>query len=197
MRQTPLAQLLTDGSRRPDALTAFKITRAWFVEGRRIEMQELARELGVSRATLFRWVGSRDDLLTEVIWSVTTPTLERAEKAATEPHGGARVAEIMELFCQTAIDSGFFQTFLQREPERALRLLTTRAMPFQGNMVRVIEEIIEREAQESDLDSPLSVHDLAFLIVRICESFIYSDLITGEPPNAAKVRQAITALLRP
>ena len=34
------------------------------------------------------------------------------------------------------------------------------------------------------------------LVVRIAESFIYADLITGEPPDAAKAEVAIAALLR-
>ena len=40
--------------RKPDALDAFRVARRWFMGGRRIEMQELAAELGVNRATLFR-----------------------------------------------------------------------------------------------------------------------------------------------
>ncbi len=63
MRQTPLAQLLAGGAQRPGALSAFEIARTWPIAGRRIETQEFARELGLSRAPLFRWVGSSDDVL--------------------------------------------------------------------------------------------------------------------------------------
>jgi hypothetical protein len=35
----------------------------WIYDGRRLDMQGLADELGVSRVTLFRRVGSREDLL--------------------------------------------------------------------------------------------------------------------------------------
>ena len=70
--------MLAAPDRRPDPLTAFRVARGWFLAGRRIEMQELAAELGVNRATLFRWVGSRDDLLAEIIWSLAEPTLKHA-----------------------------------------------------------------------------------------------------------------------
>jgi hypothetical protein len=40
------------------------------------------------------------------------------------------------------------------------------------------------------------VHDLAYLMIRILSSFVYSDLITGEIPDPAKVRQAAAALLQ-
>ena len=45
------------------------------------------------------------------------------------------------------------------------------------------------------LDPPLPPRDLAFLIVRIVESFLYADIITGEPLEVGKAEQAIGALL--
>ena len=38
----------------------------WIYEGRRLDMQGLADELGVSRVTLFRRVGSREELMQKV-----------------------------------------------------------------------------------------------------------------------------------
>lgn len=38
--------------------------------------------------------------------------------------------------------------------------------------------------------------DLAYLTLRITETFVYADTIAGETPDPAKVRQAIRALLR-
>lgn len=67
-------------------------------------MQEFARQLGVSRATLFRWVWSRGDLMGEVVWSVVRPSFERARLQSTAPRGGAKVAVVMPGFCEAAID---------------------------------------------------------------------------------------------
>ena len=39
-------------------------------------MSALAEELGVNRVTLYRWVGSRNQLLVEVIWSLAERTLD-------------------------------------------------------------------------------------------------------------------------
>ena len=44
--------------------------RRRFQAAERIDMSALAEELGVNRVTLYRWVGSRDRLLVEVIWSL-------------------------------------------------------------------------------------------------------------------------------
>src|SRR4051794_15411307 len=41
----------------------------WFVACKRIDVQALAGELGVGRATIYRWFGSREGLLGEVLVS--------------------------------------------------------------------------------------------------------------------------------
>lgn len=191
--ETQLTRLLA-ADRRPDALTAFRIARRWFMAGRRIEMRELAAELGVNRATLFRWVGSRDDLLAEILWSLAEPTLAMAVDGAPG-RGGQRIVAIMDRFATILDEADYFREFLRREPERALRILTTRASAVQQRLVAAVETILREEITRGDLHPPLPPHDLAYLIVRIVESFLYADLITGEHPDIAKAQQAIAALL--
>ena len=100
--ETPLGRMLATADQRPDPLAAFRIAREWFLAGRRIEMRELAAELGVNRATLFRWVGNRDDLLAEILWSLAEPTLAAAIDDAPG-HGGQRIATAIGRFA-TLID---------------------------------------------------------------------------------------------
>jgi AcrR family transcriptional regulator len=188
-----LARLLAT-DRRPDPLTAFRIARRRFTSGHRIEMQELAAELGVNRATLFRWVGSRDDLLAEILWSLAEPTLTIAVDGAPGS-GRQRIAAIMDRFATMLDNADYFRDFLRHEPERALRILTTRASTVQQRFVAAVETLLREEITRAQLHPPLPPHDLAYLIVRIVESFLYADIITGEQPDIAKAQQAITALL--
>ncbi|QLL09547.1 QsdR family transcriptional regulator [Mycobacterium vicinigordonae] len=194
MSETPLARLLAE-ERRPDALTAFRIARRRFIDGRRIEMGELATELGVNRATLFRWVGSRDELLAEILWSLAKPTLALAVQEAPG-EGGQRIAAISGRFARLMDDAEFFRAFLRREPERALRILTTRAGTIQARVVEAVETLLDEEISRGRLNPPLPPHDLAYLIMRIIESFLYADLITGEQRDIDGAERAITALLR-
>jgi len=186
--------MLAAPDRRPDPLTAFGVARGWFLAGRRIEMQELAAELGVNRATLFRWVGSRDDLLAEIIWSLAEPTLTHAIDESSG-QGGRRIATATGRFATQVDQAGFFREFLRRVPERALRILTTRASTVQARMVSAIETLLRDETTQGRLDGPLPPPDLAYVIVRIVESFLYADIITGEQLDIAKAEQAIAALL--
>jgi len=186
--------MLAATDRRPDPLTAFRVARQWFLAGRRIEMQELAAELGVNRATLFRWVGSRDDLLAEILWSLAEPTLTRAIDNSPG-NGGQRIATVVGRFATLLDEAAFFRDFLRREPERALRILTTRASTVQARLVSAIETLLCEEITQGRLHAPLPPRDLAYLLVRIVESFLYADIITGEQLDIAKAEQAITALL--
>ena len=49
-------------------------------------MGRLSHDLGVNRATLYRWVGSRDQLLVEILWSLSLRTFEKvlADPAGTQ-----------------------------------------------------------------------------------------------------------------
>ena len=196
MNQTPLSRMLADQEHRPDALAAFKLARRRFIAGERVEMQEIASELGVSRATLFRWVGSRDALIVEIVWSTTQPTFEQAVEATKDLAGGARVAAVMSHFSQATLDSPFFMGYVQREPERALRLFTTKASWYQARLVSLIEQLLQEEVDAGRLDPPLAMHDLAYVVTRITETFIYADVVAGELPDPEKVRQVVGALLR-
>ncbi|WP_312871787.1 QsdR family transcriptional regulator [Amycolatopsis acididurans] len=175
---------------------ALRAARRSFVAGERIDMGALAGTLGVDRATLFRWVGNRDELLSEVIWSLCLPTWQRAVRMA-EGTGVARVMSVFRAFSGDIINAGFFRAYLRRERERALRLLTTRAGVHQSRVIALIEGLLRAEQQSSGLTLPLPVHDMAYVMTRVVESFIYADLIIGEEPDAAKAAAAVGALLGP
>jgi hypothetical protein len=189
---------LTDDGRQAaaeaDAVAAFLMARKAFLAGKRVEMKTLAADLDVDRTTLFRWVGNRDQLLGDVLCSLAEPTFESALASMKSP-GALGVAEVMGAFVQALIDSPSLKAFLRAEPERALRVLTTRASPLQRDVVGHTERLLKQEQDRGTLTHPLAIHDLAYLIIRIAESFIYTDLITGERPDARKAQTAVAALL--
>lgn len=179
---------------RPTPEDAFALARRTFLAGERIEMQVLADQLGVSRMTLHRWVGSRDLLVGDVIWSLAEANLGQARKQAGA--SGARwIADTVGLYLQNAHDAPWFRAFLEREGEIALRILTTDRSPLQARTVAAAREMLETEAAAGRLQLPMDSDDLAYIIVRIGESFLYTDTITGGKPDPGKARQAILALL--
>lgn len=61
-------------------------------------------------------------------------------------------------------------------------------------MIGLVEALLDEELERPP--DGIGNHDLAYLIVRIGESVLYTDLITGEPPNPDLARRAIYALVR-
>ena len=192
---TPLARHLAGAPPRPSARDAFERARRWFLAGQRIDMQLLADEIGVNRATLYRWVGNRDQFLAEILWSLGEPTLQNIVES-TPGAGGDRISRIVGRLCQTLVDSEPLRAYLTREPESALRLITRSASPVQRRFRDAIEALLAHEVAAGNLHLPLELADLAYVITRIAESFIYTDLITGEPPAPEKAEVTIATLLR-
>jgi AcrR family transcriptional regulator len=191
-----LSRRLEDpAERHPDAERAFVRARQLFLAGERIDMGDLASELGVDRTSLFRWVGNRDELLAEVLWSLAVPTLNHLDDAVDE-RGNDRLVLILTGFVDALITADYFQTFLRREPARALRLLTTKESEMQRRFVAVVESLVVAESVAGRLDLPLPARELASLLVRIAESFSYSDIITGEEPSTSRAGAAFAFVLR-
>lgn len=183
------------GTRTPEPQgrdAAVRLARTWFINGRRIEMRALADELGVSRMTINRWVGSRDQLIGRITWALAENALDRAREMATGS-GVEVVAGTLEGFIATVLDAPFQRAFLRQEGEIALRILTTRSSHLQRNFIAYVAELLRDELPESAERMP--IEDLAYLLVRIAESFCYVDLICGGEPDASKVGVAVRVLL--
>jgi AcrR family transcriptional regulator len=166
-----------------------------FLAPARVDMSALADELGVNRVTLYRWVGSRDKLMVEVIWSLADRTLRLVDTDAGAA-GAERIVGIVTRFLDAVIGNRGMQRWLSEEGEHAMRLLTRHETDFQPRLIRAIEDLLAEEVAAGGLDLPVDRHELAYVIVRVIESYTYLDLITGERPDAARAEPILRMLLR-
>jgi AcrR family transcriptional regulator len=184
-----------DVTPRPTALDAFLRARKRFLAGERVDMSALALELGVSRVTLYRWVGSRDRLLVEVIWSLARRTLETIDAGVPE-RGPERVVRVVTRFLEAVITNAGMQRWLAEEGEAAMRLLTRAETGFQPRLIDAMHDLLTEEAEAGRLDLPVDLREVAYVIVRLIESYTYLDLITGEQPDASRAEPILRLLLR-
>jgi AcrR family transcriptional regulator len=184
-----------DVTPRPTALDAFLRARKRFLACERIDMSALALELGVSRVTLYRWVGSRDRLLVEVIWSLAHRTLEKIDAEVPE-RGPERVVRVVTRFLEEVITNAGMQRWLAEEGESAMRLLTRAETGFQPRLIDAVHDLLTEEAEAGRLDLPVDLREVAYVIVRLIESYTYLDLITGERPEARRAEPILRLLLR-
>jgi AcrR family transcriptional regulator len=186
--RTPLRRQLAGetAERSPAALDAFVAARRRFVAGERLDMTSLAAELGVNRVTLYRWVGSREQLLVEVVWSLARRTLD--DLIAAHPRTEDRQARILLGFLEATLSHPGMQRWLGEEGESAMRLLTRHDTDFQPRLIAAVEELV-------DPDDP-DRHEVAYALVRVIESYTYLDLITGERPEAGRAEPIFRRLLQ-
>jgi hypothetical protein len=85
--------------------------------------------------------------------------------------------------------------FVQDDPEYALRVLASKHSPMQRRSIAAMREQLSQEVEAGNLRPPLPLDDLAYVIVRIVESYLYSDVIAGRDPDIAGGVAAIHALL--
>jgi len=180
--------------RRPAPADAFRLARAKFMAGERLDMQALAAELGVNRATLYRWVGSKELLLGEVISSLSLATLEQARREL-KGSGPKYVAAVVQRVLEGIRTFEPMQKFLARDAQYALRVLTSMESTVQVRSVEGIRELLQEQVDKGALDTPADLGDLAYVIIRIGESFLYSDVIIGSEPDAKKAGQMVRLLL--
>lgn len=193
---TPLRTLIDDGpeSTRATPLGALRAARRMFIVDTRLDMQRLAADIGVSRVTLYRWVGNHDSLLAEVLWSLAQTAWAEAA-AARQSRGAAGIAEHTYHFIRVIRDFAPFQRFVVRDTDYALKMLTSRHSSVQARTVEAVQQLLEAEIAAGTIDLPHTLADIAYVIVRICESFLYNDVITGGEPNLKRAGESIHALL--
>lgn len=158
-------------------------------------MNALSGELGVNRVTLYRWVGSRNQLLTDVLWSIVSRIIEQEDGRANAP-GSERVVRVVLGLLDRIITAPAMRRLLAEEGELAMRLLTRHDAGFQQRLVAAMQRLLEREIDAGRIDVPAEPHEVAYVIVRLIESYTYLDLITGEQPDAARAAPILRMLLR-
>ncbi|HSW15410.1 MAG TPA: QsdR family transcriptional regulator, partial [Solimonas sp.] len=171
----------------PAATAADLITaaRRRFLDGERCDIETLATELGVSRATAYRWAGNNEQLMGEVVASMTEATFRKAMRE-TRGSGATRVLAVMERGMRAIAGAAVYRNFLERDPQKALRIVASKDGPSQQRAIALHQELLEEEIDKGKLELDVDAHTMAYALVRIAESFLYADLIAGETPDVDK-----------
>jgi AcrR family transcriptional regulator len=195
-RVTPLSRLLDQEStgRRVTPLDAFKLARRKWLAGERVDVGKLAAELGVGRATVFRWVGTRENLYGEICSAMFAKELERAQEAA-RGSGLENLLDTIDRLLRSLAAAAPLRRFVAEDPEFAMRVLTSRASPVQYRCTQAIRERIDELVDAGALQPALPPDELAYIVVRITESFLYRDVITGAEADIEAAIRAIRILL--
>ncbi|MDI6100204.1 QsdR family transcriptional regulator [Actinoplanes sp. NEAU-A12] len=154
-------------------------------------MDALAGELAISRATLYRAVGSRDALLGDVFWTIGEMLIAEASGEATGT-GPDRVIAVSRIFAELHGSAEQLRRFSAAEPQTAARVLLTAAGDVTGRAADAQLKIFLESGIEGDLDD---LRRRAALYVRTLEGALYGPLLGSGPIDFESAEPALRALL--
>ena len=169
----------------------------WIYDGRRLDMRGLADELGVSRVTLFRRVGSREELMSKALWLLTERMLEMvaARWEAERPEGDLHTPGTIRHINAVVSQNAGLRRLLDDEPALTMRVLTDPRGRVQTRIVAFIEDLLRRDVAEFGLVTLIEPGALAYALVRLGESFLYADVLAARKPDVAPANRLQQALI--
>jgi AcrR family transcriptional regulator len=179
------------GATREDVLG---LAMSRFLRGRRIDVQEIASELGIGRTTIYRWFGSRDDLIGEVVVRAAEPLLKEARDGVRR-RGALGLLETFDRFNRQIAAAPALLRFVESEREAALRVITSGASKVQPRIVEMVTALIGAEVDAGRYQPPVDPSTLGYAIVRIAEAFLYNDAAAGMRGDVDRLREVQGALL--
>jgi AcrR family transcriptional regulator len=118
-----------------------EFAQATFLASERVEMGALATQLDVSQATIYRWFGSRERLIEQVIDRIAREFLA-ATKAEVQGEGNERVLDFVRRFMEITVSLAPVRAFVERETQLALRLLLGEDGVIRGTLREAMAEIV-------------------------------------------------------
>jgi AcrR family transcriptional regulator len=158
-----------------------------------VDVQAIAARLGLGRTTIYRWFGSREGLIGEVLAQAGEPLLAEA-RAEAEGTGGTALLDTFDRLNRKLVEAPALLRFVEQERDAALRILTTDGIP-QRRMVTNIARLIESEVRDGTYKPPVDPATLAYAIVKLAEAFLFNDAAAGMRGDVDRLRDVEAALL--
>lgn len=171
-----------------------RLARELYLRGQRVDVTVIARQLGLGRPTIYRWFGSRDALVGEVV-AAELEQLVAAERRRVRQRGARGLLEVFDRLNRSLARSRALRALLEQERDAAMRLLTSSGGPVQPRAVACVRELIENEVAHGRYVAPTEPEALAYAIVRLAEAFLYNDVAIGIRGDWQRLHQVEAALL--
>ena len=177
--------------RRPTRADALALARRHFLAGERVDMQVLAAELNVGRTTLYRWVGDREQLLGEMLSELANELLAMTAAQATGT-GLDRFLASIRGYLELCIGSASFQTFLDREPEIALRLVMSRRSPLFRHTAEGVAALLDQAVPQTSREDR---DHLAELVVQVGSALVSAAHAVGDEADVDRAMEVTRTLI--
>lgn len=162
---------------------AYRAAVEVFGSGARLDMGRLAADLGIGKATLYRWTGSREQLLSHILVQFSELAFQAATEAAGNHEGVGRVEAFSRSYIGAVVSFEPLGAFIRQEGPLAMRLLTMRGSTVQVSVSSRITEELRAEESRGSLVLRAPAEDLGYAMTRVVEGFIYNDQAAELTPD--------------
>jgi AcrR family transcriptional regulator len=180
------------GANREEVLA---VARAHFLDCRRIDVQAIAAECGVGRATVYRWFGSREGLIGEAMLGIFEGRVADA-RAAAGGRGATALLETFGLIYRGLAEAPHIRSFIDRERMTALPLMTSSSGVVHPRIVELVGGLIDAEVEHGSYRPPADTATMAYVIVRLAEALVFNYAADEVPKDIERLREVWSALLR-
>ena len=154
-------------------------------------MGTLARELGVARATLYRWFGTREALMEGVLLGRARAYVELARRRSSA-RGDARLVQIFDAMLDASRTAFPVRLFIEREPTLALRILAGE----HGRLHRFfVEEALHDVAEVRGEEQAQALETRVEATVQLITTLVWVAIAIGDEPPAERIELLIGELL--
>jgi AcrR family transcriptional regulator len=168
---------------------------------RRTSIDDVARRVGLARATVYRHVGAKDHLIQLVIEAETRRGIAELDRTLSGHDDASQAIEAGFVFLVRFVRGHpLFDRVLHREPELLLPVLTIDAGPVLATYRSLIAERL-KDWQDRGRINPVNVDRAAEAIARFAVSLVLTPhgVVDAEDPKAVAVfaRETLLPMLRP
>ncbi|NMM85503.1 TetR family transcriptional regulator [Rhodococcus sp. SRB_17] len=158
-----------------------------------LDMSLLAERLGIGRATLYRWVGNRDTLLSIVLAEATERTYRKAMSQAVD-QGADYILDVFGRVMHAVESSTELRVLIKREPMLFVKLALLPGS-IESISTSIAAEILQTQIDAGHITIVLSPQVLAGALVRICDVHLFAPLLGRERAEIETALDLIALLL--
>jgi AcrR family transcriptional regulator len=177
-----------------DRERALELARQRVLQREPFDVRAIAAELGLGRTTLYRWFGSREALLGEVLWTLARDTMTAAYDGA-HGQGATRLRAASEQFIRQTSSFEPLLHLLRGDPQGTVSVLMTPVGGVQDRLVDLFVQFVEHERRRGSYRPAMDARGLAFLVVQVGMGFLFGSALMALPPDVDRAVAATAALI--
>lgn len=156
----------------------------------------IAAEAGVSKPLIYRYFEGKKQLFEVVVARVVGEWCDviSAEAARSAPDAATRLRRVLSASLEFAATRSLLGGLLARESQLLLYTYSDVLDRGTATLRRVIQEVLERGASESQVRGDLDLARVADVITELCEGFA-NRLLAGHPADPALLETMIETVL--